>query len=147
MITNLAQDVFGRADLAAATEFHAADIVHRKKNFKQWTDFKQRVDVIRGLARILSEPTVHLIRIQINCDRLWGGQAADEIAFMFLCERASDLMRSKGSLGMLIGDRESDQLASRFATTLSTYRATGTDLRLAGTSITLWIPFTSPIRT
>jgi hypothetical protein len=46
---------------------------------------------------------------------------------MFLCERANDLVRVNKSIGMLIGDRESDTHAARYATTLSGYRAKGTD--------------------
>jgi hypothetical protein len=46
---------------------------------------------------------------------------------MFLCERANSYVRGKKTIGMLIGDRESDHHAARFATTLSQYRASGTD--------------------
>lgn len=46
---------------------------------------------------------------------------------MFLCERANDFVKSKKSRGMLMGDREDDHHAARFASTLSNYRAKGTD--------------------
>ena len=46
---------------------------------------------------------------------------------MFLCERANDLVRAQKNIGMLIGDRESDKHAARFATTLSNYKASGTN--------------------
>jgi len=76
---------------------------------------------------ILTLDEVLLIDIQINSDRLHANQKADEIAFMYLCERANDLVRGKKSLGMLIGDRENDRVSERYATSLSEYRAEGTD--------------------
>ena len=76
---------------------------------------------------ILSLETVRLIKIQINCTNLYGSQDPAEIAFMFLCERANDLVLANNGLGMLIGDRENDQVADRFAKTLSGYRASGTE--------------------
>lgn len=120
-------EAFGTSELLEATEFHAADIYHRKKNFKDWSEFDRRVALLGQFIDILSLDEVQLIDIQINCDRLYVGQSADEIAFMFLCERANGLVRSQASIGMLIGDRESDRHAARYATTLSSYRAKGTD--------------------
>lgn len=126
-IQGIAQEAFGSTELSEQTEFHAAEIYHRKKNFKNWNDFGARVAFIEKFAHILSRDDVRLIDIQINCARLHSDQRADEIAFMFLCERANDFVKAQGSIGMLIGDRESDQAAARYATTLSNYRAQGTD--------------------
>lgn len=123
----LANDAFGTAELCGETEFHAAEIFHRKKNFKEWHDFDARVALLGKFAAILSRDDVHLIDIQINAGLLHEGQSAEEIAFMFLCERANDLVRAQNSTGMLIGDRESDRHAARYATTLSNYRAKGTE--------------------
>lgn len=123
----LSEKAFETSELSAATEFHAAEIYHRKKNFKEWTDFDRRVALISHFVDILSLEEVQLIDIQINCDDLYPGQSAEEIAFMYLCERANDLARSQKAMGMLIGDRESDHQAARFSTTLSNYRAKGTD--------------------
>jgi Protein of unknown function (DUF3800) len=126
-IQNLAVEAFGTGELSQQTEFHAAEIYHRKKNFKSWDDFDERVKLLSKFVDILSREDVHLIDIQINCQLLHEDQHADEIAFMFLCERANDWVRAQKSIGMLIGDRESDQHAARYATTLSNYRARGTD--------------------
>ena len=123
----LAETTFGTAELSADTEFHATEIYHRKKNFKGWTEFNRRVALIGEFIKILSLEEVQLIDVRINCALLQQGQSADEIAFMFLCERANGLVRSKNAIGMLIGDRESDHHSARFATTLSNYRARGTD--------------------
>src|SRR5687767_13808848 len=46
---------------------------------------------------------------------------------MFFCGKAKGLMRADKSMGMLIGDRESDLVSARCATALSAYRAAGTD--------------------
>ena len=126
-INAIAETAFGSYELTAATELHAAEIYHRKKNFKDWHDFGKRIEIIVQFARILSEEEVRLIYVQINCNLLLASQVPEEIAFMFLCERANDFVKANKSLGMLIGDRESDRLAARFSTTLSGYRAHGTD--------------------
>jgi hypothetical protein len=41
---------------------------------------------------------------------------------------------------MLIGDREDDRLSARYSTTLSGYRARGTDFAFAETFTTSWTP-------
>lgn len=126
-VQELAIDAFGTTELSGDTEFHAAEIYHRKKNFKEWYDFDQRVALLGKFVDILSRESVKLIDIQINCALLHEGQRAEDLAFMFLCERANDFVRAQKSIGMLIGDRENDRLSARFATTLSNYRAVGTD--------------------
>jgi hypothetical protein len=126
-ISAISQKAFGTAELSRATELHAANIYHRKSNFKHRRVFHERLEIIKDFIDILSLDAVQLIDVQINCDLLQASQSAEEIAFMFLCERANDLVKSKGSLGMLIGDRESDHLSDRFSTTLSGYRAQGTN--------------------
>jgi len=126
-IQTIALEAFGSSELSEETEFHAAEIYHRKKNFKHWNDFGKRIALLGRFIDILSREEVQLIDIQINCGLLHEGQRAEEIAFMYLCERANDLVRAQKSIGMLIGDRESDRLAARHATTLSGYRAKGTN--------------------
>lgn len=126
-VSALAKEVFGKSEVSQSTEFHAAEIYHRKRNFKHWNEFYKRIEVLDRLIQILPLEEVGLLDIQINCDLLSSSQSAEEIAFMFLCERANDLVKSRNSLGMLIGDRESDRMSEQFATTISGYRANGTD--------------------
>jgi hypothetical protein len=126
-VDQLSVNSFGNATLCADTEFHAAEIYHRKKNFKSWDNFEQRMALLGKFMAVLSVKGIGRIDIQINCAKLHPGQAAEDIAFMFLCERANSFVKAHKKLGMLIGDRESDHHAARFATTLSQYRATGTD--------------------
>lgn len=126
-LSEIANHAFGSADISKETEFHAVDIYHRKRAFREWQDIGARLHVIEQFLRVLSRENVFLIDIQINCNQLQNNQKADEIAFMYLVERANDLMRAKRSLGMLIGDRENDRMSERYATSLSVYRATGTD--------------------
>lgn len=126
-INSIAQKVFGNSRLSQETEFHAAEIFHRSKNFKSWNDFEARIDVMRQLIDVLSLDYVERIDIKINCDLLHTNQVAEDIAFMFLCERANDLMRSQNALGMLIGDRENDRSSAKHAGSLSKYKARGTE--------------------
>ena len=126
-VSTIANDVFGSSRLTQETEFHAAEIFHRKKNFKSWDDFDARINVLRRLVDILNLEYVNLIDIKINCGLLSASQSPEDIAFMFLCERANDLMRRRKALGMLIGDRENDRSAAKHAGSLSDYKARGTD--------------------
>lgn len=123
----LSQDVFSSTEISKKTEFHAVEIFHRKNNFKSWSDFSKRINVLDRLIQILSTEEVALIDIQINTDSLPDTQKAEEVAFMFLCERANDYIKSKESFGMLIGDRESDRISEQFAISLSSFRKNGTD--------------------
>lgn len=126
-INEVVEEAFGHSRLESSNELHAAEIYHRKKNFKGWSDFEQRIALIEKLMQILSMPELELINIQVNVDKLWQSQVPDEVAFMFFCERANDLCKAQRCLGMLIGDRESDRVAERYAGSLSGYRAGGTD--------------------
>lgn len=127
MVSAIAGKAFGSTELTRDTELHASDIYHRKSNFKHCPDFEKRLALLSDFADILSLDTVRLIDIQINCKKLYESQSTEEIAFMFFCERANDLIKSDGSLGMLIGDRENDRVADRYARILSGYRARGTE--------------------
>lgn len=126
-VNDIAVKSFGSSTLTTDTEFHAAEIYHRKKNFKSWENFDQRIALLGEFLAILSLEGLGRIDIQINCSKLQPGQSAEDIAFMYLCERANSYVKAKKALGMLIGDRESDHHATRFASTLSQYRANGTD--------------------
>ena len=126
-VHKVVQDSFGDSRLNRGTELHAAEIYHRKKHFKEWSIFEQRISLIDELMQILSMPEIQLIDIQINAEKLWENQIPDEVAFMFFCERANDLCKTNRCLGMLIGDRESDRVAERYAVSLSSYRTGGTD--------------------
>ena len=126
-VKTIAERAFGSSELTRETELHASDIYHRKSNFKDCPNFGERLALLSDFADIMSLEIVRLIHIRINCDKLQEGQSAEEIAFMFLCERANDLLKSGGSRGMLIGDRENDRVADRYARILSGYRANGTN--------------------
>lgn len=126
-INNIAREAFGTTILDRSTEFHAAEIYHRKAHFKSWEDFGKRLQLLKEFIDILSLPEVALIDIQVNSGNLHKSQSSEDIAFMFLCERSNQLMGARRQLGMLIGDRDSDKAAARFATSLSTYRANGTN--------------------
>src|SRR5688500_10018659 len=82
-VSELSVGAFGAAELSRATEFHAAEIFHRRGTFKTWTDFGRRVELIGKLAEILALDSVQRVDIQINCDRLYGGAGSPEhFAFM-----------------------------------------------------------------
>lgn len=128
-ISLLAKISFGNSVLNRATEFHAAEIFHRKAHFKTWEDFDARLGLLEEFISILSLKQVGLIDIQINSAKLHDSQSSSDIAFMFLCERSNQLMQARGKMGMLIGDRDTDSSAAKCATSLSSYRVNGTDFQ------------------
>ncbi|MDB5277956.1 MAG: uncharacterized protein JWR61_2911 [Ferruginibacter sp.] len=131
-VNKISNDVFKLTLLCPKTEFHAVDIFHGKKLFKHMTNVPDRLVILSRLLKVLMMPEVLLIDIQINTAKLYNKSYAEKYAFMFLCERASALMKTKKSLGMLIGDRENDKNAERYSTTLSQYREKGTDYQYGG---------------
>lgn len=128
-ITQLSEKSFGSSILDRSTEFHAAEIFHRKAHFKAWGDFDARLALLKDFVGVLSMHQVSLIDIQINKARLHDSQSASDIAFMFFCERSNQLMQTRKEMGMLIGDRDTDSSAAKCATSLSSYRVNGTEFQ------------------
>jgi hypothetical protein len=131
-INNVSIDIFGEELLRPATEFHAQDIFHKKKVFKNMTNVPERLEILIRLLKILMKPGASLIDITINVSKLYNPIYAPGYAFMFLCEKANSFMKAKKSIGMLIGDRENDSSSERFSTSLSQYRAKGTEYQFGG---------------
>jgi len=125
-VNSISKIVFNDIILSRSTEFHAQHIFSRSGLFKGMLNFYDRLDILVSLLQILSKPEVELINIQINTEKLYNSKQASDLAFMFLCERTNDLMKAKGSLGMLIGDREDNSITERFSGALSSYRCNGT---------------------
>lgn len=129
-VNKLSQDVFGSSVLKKETEFHATDIFNANKAFAAMTDRSKRNDIIYELLNIVSSETIGRIDITINTSKLYNEKYASEYAFMFLCEKTNELMAREESLGLLIGDRDNDEVTHRCSTSLSQYRSTGTQYQL-----------------
>lgn len=126
-VSDLSEQCFGVGTLSQETEFHAAEIFHRKRNFKSWKDIEKRVSVINSLADILnSQEKLAKIYIKIDPARMISETEVEDKAFMFFVEKAEQYLRAQRSPGMLIGDRDSQRVSKQFAETLSQYRAHGT---------------------
>lgn len=126
-VSELSRQCFGITTLSKETEFHAAEIFHRKRNFKAWADIEKRVGVINRLADILnSQEGLAKIYVRIDPARMISESEIEDKAFMFFVERVEQYLRSQKSPGMLIGDRDNGRVSKQFAETLSQYRAHGT---------------------
>jgi len=125
---------FGSPCIGHETEFHAAEIYHRKGLFKEWNDPSKRVGLVGSLLRVLEDDRIKKIYVKIDRDHFdskkFKRKKIDEMAFMLFCEKANGLMKRQREFGMMIGDRESDSLASRYAGNLSNWRNFGTDYQL-----------------
>lgn len=121
-VAELSQEIFDTGVLLRETEFHAADIFHRKRNFKGFSDINDRITVLKRLITILnSEDGIGKIHVRIDPARMITTDY-DEMAFVFFVERVEQLLRSRKAPGLLIGDRESDRVAGMFSDMLSRYR-------------------------
>lgn len=122
----LSERCFGAPHMSRDTEFHAADIFHRKRAFKGWSDIDQRLDVLKELAAILDRcKDIGKVRIRIDPNKMIR-KDYEEVAFVFLVEKVEQYLRAAEQPGILIGDRENERVSQKFAEMLSKYRATGT---------------------
>ena len=124
-VNDLAEEIFGTRTLTKETEFHAADILSGNKQFKGW-DASRRVSTLKRLVTIFGSAR-GLGKVYVKMDV--GKMLSDDvegIAFMYLVERVDLYLRTQESPGMLIGDRENETVAGKFAEKLSHYRTDGT---------------------
>ena len=125
-VSALAQECFGRATLSRETEFHAADIFHRKSNFRDWNDLNARLEIIKRLIDIVNQQeNLKKVFVRLEPARMVASDYAEK-AFMFFVERTESLLRSQESPGILIGDRDNQKISKDFAESLSQYRQSGT---------------------
>lgn len=134
-VAEISEKQFGTPCLSSNTEFHAAELFHRKKNFKHESDISTRVELMGSLLRILDDNDIKKIFVQV--DQAYfknrfslASKEIDELAFMFFCEKANALMKQMSDIGMIIGDRESDSLASKYAEHLSGWKNYSTEYQL-----------------
>lgn len=123
----LAKECFDTSTLGRDTEFHAAEIFHRKRNFKEWSDVDKRIAVIQRLASIVGrEEGIGRVYVRLEPAKMIAEDNLDQKAFMFFVERVEGYLRIQQDIGILIGDRESDKVSTVFAEALSRYRENGT---------------------
>jgi hypothetical protein len=124
-VSTLSAEIFGTPNLTRETEFHAADLFHRKRNFKSWNDISKRLDVLKRLLLILNSASIGKIYVRIEPSKMVASDI-EQKAFIFFTERVELHLRAAKSPGILIGDRENDQVSGTFSEILSRYRSSGT---------------------
>jgi Protein of unknown function (DUF3800) len=126
-VSKLSKETFDIATLSKETEFHAAEIFHRKRNFKDWSDIEQRINVLVRLSDIFNaEEELAKIYVRIEPAKMISEDKLEDKAFMFFIEKVERYLRANKTPGMLIGDRENDLASKQFSETLSHYRENGT---------------------
>ena len=126
-VSKLSKACFNVSTLSKETEFHAADIFHRKRNFKKLKNIEKRIDVLQRLAEILnSEEDLAKMYVRIEPAKMISETDIEDKAFMFFVERVELFLRANKTPGMLIGDRENERVSKQFSETLSHYREYGT---------------------
>lgn len=132
-VSDISELHFSTPCIGHDTEFHAAEIYHRKRLFKEWNDPSVRIGLIGALLKILDDERIKKIYVKIDkahFNSKFSAKKIDEMAFMLFCEKANGLMGRLKDVGMIIGDRENTSLASRYAERLSNWRNFGTDYSL-----------------
>lgn len=123
----LSEQVFGTRELLKETEFHASDLLNGHEHFGGWS-MERRLQVLKQFISIfgaVERDRIGKIYCRIDVERMIKDDPQDE-AFMYFIERVDGYLRSKNEAGLLIGDRESDAVASEFSEQLSRFRLHGT---------------------
>lgn len=127
-LSSLAEEVFGVRTLSRETEFHASDIMNGHEQFEGW-NWEKKISVLKSLVSIFgSTQEMGKVYVRIEPARMVGSDV-EGTAFMYFIERIDSYLCSKQASGLLIGDRENETIAEKFADSLSGYRASGTSYR------------------
>jgi len=129
-ISDISKECFNNPCIGRETEFHAAEIYHRKRIYKGWSDPTKRIALIGKLFKILDDELIKKIYVKVDktyFNSKFSRITIDELAFMFFCEKANALMSGLRDIGMLIGDRENTSIATRYAEKLSNWRHSQTE--------------------
>ena len=125
-VNALAEEVFGTRALSKETEFHASDLLGGNAHFKEW-DLPRRVDVLNRLITIFgTAKDLGKIYVKLVPERMTLTDDVEGIAFMYLLERIDQYLVGQNANGILIGDRENEVIAGKFAEKVSHYREWGT---------------------
>ena len=121
----VSNDAFGQSTLSRETEFHGIEICRGSGNFKG-RDFGERLEILRRILEIVAREDVYRLYIRIIPENIaYSTTPPEEIAFMYLIEKADSLFKQLETVGMLFGDYDEPNIGTSVAS-LSTYRQGGT---------------------
>ena len=126
-VNELSEECFNVATLSKKTEFHAKEIFHGNRNFKNWKNIQQRISILIRLIDVLNS-NLELAKIYVRLEpaKMISQENIEDKAFMFFVEKVDQYLKSQKLPGMLIGDRENERVSKQFAEKLSCYRRYGT---------------------
>ena len=128
----LSNTVFGTPTLERRTEFHAVEIYGRRGIFSgsAWTEWAPRIDLFKKLIEVIDRhDEIGKVVVRLNPDLMVAHVDNEQLAktaFMYFLERVQMFLGPKEELGLLIGDRENDNVSRIAAEALSRYRDQGT---------------------
>lgn len=124
-VNELSNEVFGSPLLSEDTEFHGNPLLCGKGLFKNF-DSTQRQEIHQNLLAIIdSFEEVLKINIRVDFKKYYASIGINEMAFIFLVEKANELMKERSDFGLLIGDYD-DPIIDTSIKQLSEYRENGT---------------------
>ena len=91
-VSEISRDVFGTICASKDTEFYAADIFHRKRNFKSRDDLDNRITVLERLISVIdSQDEIGKIYVRVEPEAMVKPEY-EEIAFMFFVEKVESYL-------------------------------------------------------
>lgn len=124
-VSEISYAAFGSRILKRDTEFHGVEICRGKGNFKG-VELDARLQILEQLLTIVASDDVLRGYVKIIPANITHSPTPpDEIAFMYLVERADELFKDRGTVGMLFGDYDEPQVGPSVAS-LSEFRNGGT---------------------
>lgn len=118
---------FEKTSLGVETEFHAKHIVHGTGLYKGH-GVNRRIELFFKLIDCLCcNEAIKRIEVRIDPSKITHNKDPAEAAFMFFSEKCDELMKSMGSIGILIADDDSKKVRSKNVSSLCNYREWATD--------------------
>lgn len=128
-VNALSREYFGTQQLSLDTEFHAKDIFHRKRHFREWKDLSKRLECLQKLAAIVGAPEkIRRIQVKIDPARMIRNHGWEADAFMYLVEKVQLDSASLSDTSIMIGDLDGEFSKASVAN-LSRFREEGTDFQ------------------
>lgn len=118
---------FGTKERTSATEFHARDMVLKKKIYQSYDESKI-TDIYKALLNLILKYKLDLIDIKINVENLSSAYKIKNVqnwALVYMLENVNEYMKEISSKVFMIGDYDGE-FSSKNISQFNDYKLTGT---------------------
>lgn len=127
-VNDLSREYFGTQNLSIETEFHAKDIFHRKRHFRDWSEISKRLECLQRLATLVGSDKIRRIYIRISPALMMRNKGWEDAVFMYLVEKIQVDTAALNDHAIMIGDLDG-QFSNASVFNLSRFREQGTDCK------------------